>query len=266
MTSQNPEISLSQEELIYLLMLMKTTSIPGLEAQPMVNLGKEQTNLLLAAAERSLLARGFIHIENGKTVGIDQVILALVGTCAMPEYSVLVSTSFGRSKQQSQFFHAAQKMAVEHTITRPGLHHFIALKKTMDFLPRIKIFLRLSNQPAAPGSSIQLSPDTFQKAGDMAIQSQSDAIALLQTLGIDHQNAERLAVALAGPVSNSSVVAIEFAKSDHPTPKGMALLEGSKGIWSMQFQSQNGSSIVNLVPTSADEVYDKLSELFVRSG
>jgi hypothetical protein len=157
-------------------------------------------------------------------------------------------------------------MAVEHTITGPGLHHFIALKKTMDFLPRIKIFLRLSNQPAAPGSSIQLSPDTFQKAGDMAIQSQSDAIALLQTLGINHQNSENLAVALAGPISNSSVVVIDFAKSDHPAPKGIALLEGTQGIWSMQFQSQNGSSIVNLVPTSADEVYDKLSELFVRSG
>lgn len=266
MTLQNPEISLSQEELIYLLMLMKTPSIPGLEAQPMVNLGKEQTNLLLAAAERSLLARGFIHVEKGKTVGIDQVILALVGSCAVPEFSVLVSASFGRSKPQSQFFHAAQKMAVEHTITEPGLHHFIAWKKPTDFLPRIKIFLRLINQPAAPGSSLQLSPDAFQKASDTAIKSPSEAAALLQSSGINHQNAENLAVALAGPVSNSSVVVIDFTKSDHPTPEGIALLEGTKEIWSMQFKSQNGLSVVNLEPTSAVEVYDQLSELLARSG
>jgi hypothetical protein len=261
MPTQNPEISLSQEELIYLLILLKTPTIPGLERQPMGVLEPEQVSLLMASAERSLMARGFIHPKADKTVGVDQIVLALVGTCAVPELSVLLTASFGGKKQVGQFYHASQAMAVEHAIVKPGVHRFTAFHAVPDFVPRIVEFFRLSPTSAPTRESISLPQKTYQKAAQIAPTVTAEAASLLSFIGLKSEVAEALARTLAKPVSNSAIVVIRHSTENAPTSAGFAILEGTTGLWLLQPKLDNRTLMVNLDPATPAEVLKRTKAL-----
>ncbi len=119
----NSNLQLRHSELIYLLWLMKTLPLPGLDSKPIEDISGELTMDSLAAAELSLQERGLIAIQEAGT-RIDQHVLILVGNCAMAKATLMVECQNKEGIAQNLSFHYYARSWVRHVLLEMGIHSF----------------------------------------------------------------------------------------------------------------------------------------------
>ncbi len=217
MTTTKPEpiVSVSQEELYFLLVLLKARRIPGMEGifEPDAS-ERERTNLL-DAARRALVARGLVTLQVDGRATLDEFTLAVIGTCVRPLFSVMMeNTALDRSS--GVFWHAIKNLVVEHTIPQVGIHRFRALPADSDLVNRMmgasEVKLR---EEAGPVPDAVLMQTVFDKARQLC-RDEGDQAAGREALtqgGLSNPAAEKLAAVLAG-AENSTTVA--FVRHSYP--------------------------------------------------
>ena len=149
----NISLSFSQEEVVLVLKLLGAESIPGVGQQPFGEVSEDVERHLLASAERTLRARAMISIEDDR-INIDQVVVALIGTCAVPQYSWLVTRVLQEQPPENRFYHVSPSMFIEHTISGPGIHTFTALARQAQMVERLTQFWQLHSQDVEQQSQI----------------------------------------------------------------------------------------------------------------
>lgn len=82
----------SREELIVLLWLMRTPTLPGMGQDPLDGLSGDAAASALAGADSALRARGTIVINEDGQVGLDEGAVVLLGTCAAPDVTILYAS------------------------------------------------------------------------------------------------------------------------------------------------------------------------------
>lgn len=252
MTTNKPEpiLTLSQEELYFLLVLLKARRIPGMEGifEPDAS-ERERTNLL-DAARRALVARGLVTLKVDGRATMDEFTLAILGTCVRSLYSVMMeNTALDRSS--GVFWHGIRGMIVEHTIPQQGIHRFMALPADCNLLPRM-----LEAAEVKPGGDARLVEEgvVMQEAFNHARQASRDAgdqisakEALIQG-GMAADAAETLAGVLA-EAENSTTVA--FVRHSYPdgaeTMFGGTALAGPHGAL-LTVPTNTGSGEVRVRP------------------
>ena len=196
--SKNTELALSvsQEELLYLVTLMNQTIIPGLDPTAFEGVTEREMNLLLGIAERALIARGFI-LPGEKGMQMDEVPLAMIGACAYPAFSVILNLA-AQQAAYGLFWHGIKNLTVEHTTPMPGIHKFRAVPS--DAVLTEEIIQKTGSPDKSSKKTLTgtVSDEAYIEAQAL-IQEKADlkkAAKSLKKGGLEEENAAALAEAI----------------------------------------------------------------------
>lgn len=229
MNSKTPEptLTLSQEELYFLLVLLKSRRIPGMEGIFDVDATERERTNLLDAARRALVARGLLTLQVDGRATMDEFTLAVIGTCVRPIFSVMMeNTALDRSN--GIFWHGIRGLIVEHTLPQQGIHRFRPMPGDTDLVKRIVDAAEVS--PAEAGALVDevvVMEDAFTRARK-ASRDEVDEKAACEALeqgGVPEQTAEKLAAILAQAETSTTV-----AFSRHAYPEGGEVLYGGTAL------------------------------------
>jgi hypothetical protein len=123
-------MQLGHSELIYLLWLIKTLSLPGIGSKPLYNQSNDQLIASVVNAKQSLQARGLIGI--GETdVRINRHARTLVSTCALARATLMLESQNKDSPAKYLSFHFRSAAWVRHAILDTGVHNFSLVKSPL---------------------------------------------------------------------------------------------------------------------------------------
>lgn len=252
----------SQEELVVLLWLMRTPTLPGLGRDPLNGLTGEAAASALGSADRALRARGMVLINEVGQVGLDQGALALLGTCAAPDITVLYTTMRSEGLPSMRYLYATDLMTVEHTNATPGVHRFAALGKRSTLIQRLEELVSVVNEKAPDREAIQLSGDALRSAArTMKEIGNESAIALLIDKGISQTVATDFVGSLSG-LSQAIMVAVRRAqRSGHPESEALVLLQTAEGYYELEDSTSGESDSVTVKPCTGSDVSKRLRSL-----
>ena len=256
MTEDFLSMLLSQEELVVLLRILRAPGILGLDTKFLNNMSTEQVAAALVAAERSLYARGLIQVnENENRVDIDATALALVGTCLLPEYTLMAFSNDDNSLPSIHYYHVSSSLAVEFFSREQGLLSFLGTDQAQKLLPSIENILRLRNQKAPAKQSICLPEDSFVQAWEnMKSGKRKLAEEIFQKEKAHKPTFDALLKSLEKPICNGSVIRLDATTDNKNQTSGFSFIEGKDGIWIISPEKKNDTAWVNISPCSADEV------------
>ncbi|MGC8857008.1 MAG: hypothetical protein ACP5QU_09425 [Anaerolineae bacterium] len=254
-------VRLSTEELLLILWLLNVPTLPGMGGNPFGEASEEQIAAALSSAERSLRARRLIgKTEKGK-IQMDEVVMALVGTCAVPEFSVVLTQEAPDTGRVIHYFHATKLLAVEHSNPEPGIHVFEALPDANVILTRLEELMQLAKQGAPSAKPVQTTMSVLQRATQAAQRAAREAKTILIEAGMERQTATTLSQTLTHMRRRSAVVAIHNLREASSSSDGLVILEGENSLWAMQIDGENDSAMVYLWGQSAADIRLRLQEL-----
>ena len=254
-------IRLSTEELMLVLWLLNTPTLPGMWDTPFGEWSPEQVSAALAAAERSLRARRLVSKGGDGRIQMEQVVMALVGTCAVPEFSVVLTSEAPDTGRICHYFHATHLLAVEHSNPEAGVHLFEALADAPAIVERLEALLQLDQQTAPNAKPAQVTLAVLQEATQTAAKDAEKATALLISAGVEKDTARELGNTLARTRRRSALASVQGLREANPFSSGFVLLEGPPGLWAMQMNGDDATSIVAIWPQSARDIRLRLQEL-----
>lgn len=121
-------VTLSREELAYLVRLAGAGKMLGLDAPAATILRLEEKDGVYAAVERSLLARGMLYVQEDRHLAVAPALLDLVRLCIRPAYVVLVAVADDDDGKYTglRIFHILPNVTVAHCQPLAGLHELTA--------------------------------------------------------------------------------------------------------------------------------------------
>lgn len=254
-------VRLSAEELMLVLWLLNTPTLPGLGESPFAGWTEQEIQAALASAERSLRARRFLSKTPQGEIQMEQVVMALVGTCAAPDISIVLAVETPEAGRVVHYFHATSLMAVEHTNPEPGIHCFDALENLEAVQARLETLLALEAQPSPSASPAQLTLAVLQEATRAAAEGTAATQDVLKRYGLDHNTSTALAATLTQIRRRATLAVIHGLRKEKPHSDGMVILEGPPGLWVLQAEGSEPQSIVHLWPRSAGQCRQYLHQL-----
>lgn len=237
--SLEPTLTLSQEELYFLLVLLKSRRIPGMEGIFEVDASERERTNLLDAARRALVARGLVTLQVDGRATMDEFTLAVIGTCVRPLYSVMMeNTALDRSS--GVFWHGIHGLIVEHTLPQQGIHRFRALPAETDLVRRIVGAAEVHPAESSPKlAEVMVMEEAFVRARKASHDEVDEKAAqdALERGGAPAGEAEKLAALLAQAETSTTVA---FARRSYP--------EGGEELFGGTALSGPGGAIIT-VPT-----------------
>jgi hypothetical protein len=263
----NNEISLtiSHEELVFILKLMKWPLILGVGEEPLPGLNDEQMDAVMRAAGHSLLARRLVApAEEGKVL-VERLLAALLAPCVAPQFSLIISHSKREELlPEVRYYHATNGMLVEHAINGPALHTFTALSSSGDLQQRILAFLDLKTSVSAIVPPFKITQAALSQAVSDVARDNGDPTTILIASGLEPKVVSVFAQDLAARRSLSNLFVIRHQETDEPRSAGFGLLESADHTWLLQPQElPNDPSIIFIKPISIGEIKDQLELLLI---
>jgi hypothetical protein len=147
-------ITLSREELAYLVQQAGAAGILGLGGTTQTILYPDGTNAVYAATERALLARGALAVTEDRHLEVEPSLLDLIRLCIKPAYAVTVVLTTPTPGQSSyRIFHVLPQIIVIHRQRLSGVHEIHGVTgKPFDLTETLAVLL----PPVAPPLHISL--------------------------------------------------------------------------------------------------------------
>ncbi|MBN1563777.1 MAG: hypothetical protein JXA10_08055 [Anaerolineae bacterium] len=127
---QPTTLSLSQEELTYLLHLLKIPALVGLSPRSTNGMNPYHFHALMSAAERSLRARQWLTLGPGGDRVIDTELFDILRFCARPDYTILVARYLLDAKPAHAVYYLSGRTRIKQYVEN-GVHHFVRLADDM---------------------------------------------------------------------------------------------------------------------------------------
>jgi len=224
--------SLSQEELLVALVIAQLPAPVGfddLETRVFGELDEAARASLLAAAERSMLARAFLEVRSGETV-LPQTVNELLGACTQPRQSWIVVHQPAGEPQRTSYFHQGEHALVAQMET-DGIHQFLQLAGCADIQAA-------AIELIAPGSAEQVEPlsgslpeRSFAAIADAAARGdQTDLQSRLRAAGWDARTAEAFAATVGRLVSITAFARFNYA-AQPPLERAFSIVRGADMHW-----------------------------------
>lgn len=252
--NQDLSITLSHEELRYLLFLLKSGPIAGMDTElDEEYLGRKQILALsLAHGERSLRARGWAKINDEGNITIKETILLMVGVCAFPEFLLSVHVFPSSSNPKRMYWNGQNGVIVAHERPEAPLHRFSFVKNRDDLFQQ---FLKMSNVQSLEKFFTEGFTTTlpiFKDVRKVLKKSSSDAIKLLENNGASTTLAQELVHILADE-HTVAVVHSLVAKGEGKEPKKSSgtVLSGKTCTW---LSTTGEDNTVTMKPIGKDEI------------
>lgn len=259
-------LGFSQEEVVFILGILRSDFIPGLGRPPLGGATLDQARVAMAGAERSLIARGLLSVEPNQPVVVESIALVMIGTCAYPKYSLLLN--FERDGQnEAHYFHIGERnLGVEHTVPENGIHIFKAFKDIHDTLEQVAIELGANDQPTPAGSEVKVNQSQLAIARDLiASDATARAAQMMAANGADQPTAAAFTEALAN--LDATVTILMIKHGDEPNmhlERYTLLMTRGKGFWlasGMPDESQDGT--MSFRPTASADLRALLGKQLV---
>lgn len=255
-------LRLSQEEVVLLAGMLNASFVAGLGDKPLGDLPSEQINAALAAAEAGLRARDLVRIAEDGTRQVDEVATALLGTCAFPAYSLVLTVNPPSGLAEQHFFHHLEGLTVQHSVAEAGIHRFDAVLSADDLDRRLAAPLDISAPHISRSEQITLPEDVLVRAREAA--ERGGAPAALDALvrgGVSLDCAGELAAALAVPRTSAAVVRLDHRSELEEPVEGFALLEGKDSLWRIGKTRPEDGGPLNVQAVATTDVTAELQRL-----
>jgi len=262
MENEAPIVTCSTQEMVFLASLLGADTLLGIE-DPFMGWLADEIEGAWQQARAELAERHFIEVQDDDSVVMDVAVAALVGTCAFPEASFVLTVTPAGESVDVRYFHLTRHLAVEQTMEGEGCQ-LTALENAQAVFARVTGLLGLHEQRPAPGSGGILMEQHLAQARALADESGTEAAqTILQRSGLDADAAAALAETLAYPVCNGALVALARRETTWEVA-GLGLLEGQNGLWRLRAFTRDGDNWVEAIPCDALEACEAVRKAMNR--
>ncbi|WP_455387529.1 hypothetical protein [Petrachloros mirabilis] len=260
-------VQLGREELVVLLKMLHVPTLPGLGENPLDGLTEDQMDIALLTAERALRARGILRSEAENRVALDPVAFALLGTCILPEISILVQSQTMDGHNTVRYYHATSKLSVEHSFPQVGLNSFVGFAELKPMLPRMFEMLHVDTDKIPTCSPGKLRRSSLEQAKKYARANDSSRVDdVLRETGMPAKIRNGFRDSLMRPSRSSSVVRIiyggDFAHRKEAEVSGFALIQSAGNTWLLTLETDKaGEQLTSVQPVTGSEIKERLKTL-----
>lgn len=259
-TSQ-PAIALSREEVLVVLAHLEARGLLGLPPTFLDSYSKNETRLVLEAAERALVARNLLTYRQERFV-INDELRALVGICAFPHTSLAVIQQRGLNRPDTYHFHDLEGKTVLHAQPMEGIHQFISLRVPEGKEKAILSILALPDLPT-PQEALQAGPlprAVLVQAQQAVLKSGAEGgSAVLQAAGLPRPAAELLGQSMALQPVYTSLVLVDLRQPE-TAGRGLAVLSGAERLWLLTSEPADGETRSRVSLAGSTEVIAALRQ------
>jgi len=255
--TENLSVLLSQEELIFLLFILKADFIPGLDPDPLGEMTKEQKGLALAHAERALRARDLVMVDEKGELEVREMLLLIIGTCAYPELMISLHHFPTNAAPNRTFWNLRSGVIVAHNRPQPPLHGFSMLKDRDLLRQQIVDGCKLMTGEKPDLPEIVTTNQIVKTVRETAVKDLPGAIQKLTSNGTDKRAAKELCAVLAGQHAVSALHLAAQRADQSPLQEAVTVLSGQTSTWLMTNCEQPDQ--VSLKVINRDEIFDLLT-------
>lgn len=223
--------SLSQEELVVVLRYLQRADILGLNKAFMDELDEAQQQLVLSIAERAMVARGFLSPTQNQQMALIPVIRALVGICATPEQSVVVTVNRPENLTETFFFHQVREFLVSHTIPMSGIHQFVQMKDEQAVFQVISSLMSSLPESNPKLASFELPQTVISQAREAAAVGLAEPLEVLSQTALPKNAQQLFAASLADIGMSLTLVTFVHQADNAVSADGFTLLHGNGNAW-----------------------------------
>lgn len=256
-TQNRIEIQLSHEEILYLISLLKTGTLPGLGENPLEAYPENERDIMLRSGFNSLQARGLVQYQaETKTVTLDSVLLALFSTCAMPRKTLFFSRIPVHSAPVAIYFHEKDRLFVSHRAVPGLIHIFNGLFEHQAVQEAIFAELTFENGTDSTFPDIQTTSNRFDGLLELLLQEKrEEAKTLCIESGLAPRVAESLIESLDSMTANATLLATWF-ETDRSVKSGsmVAWIENPKGSVRIETVKEGGQELIHLSALAISDV------------
>lgn len=264
MTENNISIQMGREELVSLLNVLGVKGMLGLGEDYLTNYSEEGQRQILLAGTNALRAKGWLREEMAAgeaRLGVDGVILALVGTCLSAGRLVYISHWPKESPPRIWYVHLGEHMTVIHRTTLPGVHELWASVSPEDVLAEIVALLQVE-KTAAVRTDAKLVAGAAQVERLLALArgegEARTAVEVVAEAGFAGEGGEALVTAVRNTQANSVVSFLELQNGNNgaistTTAQTFSLLRSDRDLWLIEALAEDGANL-SLAQTTAENV------------
>jgi hypothetical protein len=186
-----------------------------------------------APAVDSLQRRGLMNVLSGGGVQLDEVVGAVLGTCAYPTFSIVVHQASPRGSTEWSIHYAAE-IAVERRRPSDERYVFTAFASAGQLLDRLVSALDVADQPRPEGELIALERAALQSARDAAATGTlRETAEALRDAEVPAESSHSIANVLTSFEEITQLLAFQHS-AGNPEPsllREVLLLRGPSGFW-----------------------------------
>ena len=249
-----PVITCSAREMTFLAGSLGADTLLGV-ADPFVGWLADEIEQAGEQTQATLAGRKFIEIQPDGGIVMDVAVAALVGTCAFPDASFVVTFTPAGGEAVTRHLYVTPQLAVEQVaVTGPDTaYRLMALENGKAAYQRILQIFGLNGQQAVSASGGELPEAGLVRARSAAAEAGlEEAQKVLQKAGLGEDAAAALAETLSNPIANGALVALARQETAWDVA-GLGLLEGENGLWRLRAFTRDGENWVEARSCDADE-------------
>ncbi len=256
-------LKLTQEELLLILLRYRLPLLVGLSKR-LVELPHEQMELLLEAAERSLIAREFQKSGPDGKAQLEPLLFTLVASCAQPEKTLVMSRSAPGEPTETMTINLARKMTVIHIPTGRGIHHFTALPDPNRAIDLFISFLDIENKARSGTPAGEVAEAKLVEARELAGQGQVEQAAAVLEDALGKAEARELVQALGHPALETAFMLVPAAENEPPESvrKSFHVLESEQSAWLLTPHAVGDGRQFAVTGATVERLREALQSLF----
>lgn len=210
----------------------------------------------------SLLERGLAQAMTAETLDVDDDLMVMARAITHPEHTVILQRSAGDASRQ-HYFYCADHAVVERVEAGKDKHLVSILASRDALAARILAEIDLTVAAGCRGEAFQMPENALFQASEGMVKGEPQRVEdALKDSGITAEQAAALKEALAATAFNGSIVVIANQNdSETQHVRGFGILAGAEDIWLMAPVDGQSQPCIELRPTPAQIVRQKITEI-----
>ena len=255
-------INLTTKEMWFLMNQFPSINVIGIE-NPYIGWDFKEILEGNRTVVRSLEINEFAHVLSDNSLEVDDVLMEMVHTCAVPDHTLLVQTQSDQGKELQRYIHFREHWIVENLHESLDVHQITSFKDCECLSDHLKYDLRSSSQSSSRGKPFFLAEDILFTASQCYANGKDDeGFATLKAGKLDEDLLDRLAATMADPVANTSFTFIlNMQDADTQYVGGFGLLEGKSEFWILIPGERSGLPVVEFIPANAGLVHQRFMDM-----
>jgi len=265
MDNQIPVITCSAQEMAFLAGSLGADTLLGV-ADPFMGWLADEIEDAWKQAQSALAGRSFIKVQPDGGIVMDVAVAALVGTCAFPDASFVVTFTPAGGETVTRYLHVTKQLAVEQAaVSEPvAAYRLVALENGEAAYERVLRIFDLDGQRAVSSPGGELPEAGLIQAREAAADGGlKEAQRVLREVGLSRTTAAALAETLVNPVANGALVALARRETAWDV-SGLGVLEGQNGLWRLRAFTRGEENWVEAIPCDAAEAREAIRRVMNR--